>query len=125
MKWTVTVTIDTERDSPNVIGEFLRGKFWDQSPNKHYPHGRTGCYSSFDYNADVEPLWLEKEEDGWNYIEWNCARWDDVKCRWYWDGDGTIEFLFPDGTVLENTDCKKDYGWTWVEDPLPLARCSS
>ena len=30
-----------------------------------------------------------------------------------WDGDGTLEFHFTDGSRLVNDDCKKDYTWEY------------
>jgi hypothetical protein len=35
--------------------------------------------------------------------------------KYYWDGDGQLEFHFPDGSILMNTDCKKDYRWEYYE----------
>lgn len=108
MKWLVE--IDTETSPANAVGEFLRSQFWDQSGDRGY-----GCYSNFDYQDGVEVLPLEENKDGWGgQIEWKCARWNGVKCRWYWDGDGLLQFIFPDGAVLENSDCKKDYTWEWT-----------
>lgn len=41
---------------------------------------------------------------------------------WRWDGDGTLVFQLPDGTIVYNTDCKKDYDWSkdiqWVIDSM-------
>lgn len=106
MRWLVE--IDTETSPANAVGEFLRSKFWDQSGDKY------GCYSTFTYQVGVETLPPQKDFDGPEEPEWKCARWKDVKCRWYWDGDGVLQFVFPDGSVLENTDCKKDYTWEWA-----------
>lgn len=107
MKYSFTVEVDTENSSPCVVGEFLRDKFWDQS--KGY-----GCYGSFDYNNDVIELSSFKEKHNSYELEWQRAKWNDIECSWFWDGDGTIEFIFPDGSKLVNPDCKKDYEWEWI-----------
>lgn len=106
-----TTEIDTEVDPPRAVGEYLRSRFWDQTEGKY------GCYSTFTYCPDVEELPDEPEPssdpDWYDDIVWHCAQWNGIKCRWYWDGDGMIEFTFPDGRVLRNSDCKKDYEWEW------------
>ena len=111
-----TIEIDTECDPPCVIGEALRGIFFDQHS------GEYGGYTTFEYNAGIEKL---PDEDsfyrtGWNNEEkvdftWCRAQWNGIICRYYWDGDGTLEFIFPDRRTLENTDCKKDYKWKWKD----------
>lgn len=119
------IEVDTEHDSADVVGEALRGKFWKQpySTTKYGTYRETGCYSSFDYQDDVEELEpeIEERQEHWSgeewtdRTEWHRARWRDILCRWYWDGDGTIEFHLPDGFVLRNTDCKKTYGWEYED----------
>ena len=107
LKWLFEV--DTETSPANSVGEFLRSQFWDQSGDKY------GCYSTFTYRDGVEALPLEVDGEGTDWeIKWQCARWNGVECRWYWDGDGVLQFIFPDGSVLENSDCKKDYTWEWT-----------
>lgn len=120
-KYSMVVEIDTERDSPCAIGEFLRGKFWP--PQKKHSMNQIyytyGCYSEFQYGPDVTvlperpdeyPHW--DDEESWNFT-WKRAQWTDVICEWYWDGDGCLRFILPGGNSLINTDCKKDYEWEW------------
>jgi len=38
----------------------------------------------------------------------------EIVCAWEWDGDGTLYFRFSNRKVI-NTDCKKDYEWTWLK----------
>ena len=102
------IEINTQKSNPNAVGELLRDSFWNQSDD------RIGCYSSFDYNEDVESLPNERKTDD-QYTLWSVAIWNNIICRWYWDGDGTIEFTFSDGSILINTDCKKNYTWEWQD----------
>lgn len=107
-------TIDV-REYPDMAGEYLRSVFFDQGPMSN----RTlfGCYSTFELRPGIVQLPSEPVEDAGECapsgLEWTCA-WepmDNIKMRYWWDGDGTLEFLFPDGTILHNGDCKKDYVW--------------
>lgn len=41
----------------------------------------------------------------------------EIECRYFWDGDGTLVFILPEGQYLVNPDCKKDHGWYLTEDP--------
>ena len=40
-----------------------------------------------------------------------------IECRYYWDGDGILVFILPDGKCLVNPDCKKDHDW-YLTDSL-------
>lgn len=103
-------------EQPDEAGEFLRGVFFNQSTGKY------GCYSTFELNPGVEELPDETVtlsentspndwyNDSWT---WTRAQFNDIIMRYYWDGDGMLEFLLPDGSILSNDDCKKDYGWTY------------
>jgi hypothetical protein len=106
---------------PDFIGEFLRDSFFDQSKGK-------GCYETFDLKEDVENLPDESiDTSDWdsNWIDNNieyvyrCAKKviDDkvVIMKYYWDGDGVLEFHFEDGSILENNDCKCSYDWEYIE----------
>ncbi len=106
MKFTITVNPE---ESPNQVGEILRAAFFDQSD------GKFGCYSTFDYNKHVLPI--PHEIDAYDHqTMWHCAerKLQDItiKMRYFWDGDGTLEFQLPDGYLINN-DCKKDYCWEW------------
>lgn len=105
MKFKLEIEIDTDKDSPNTIGELIRDKFWPRKAEYDL-----GCYSNFDYGYDVIEIEPRKDEDG---NLWRRARWAMIMCEWYWDGDGTLRFVFHDGKSLINTDCKKDYTWEW------------
>lgn len=102
--------VDTEVDDPNLVGEALRQRFWDRAKG-------FGCYENFEWASGIDPL--PDVNLGWVEQEWACEyTWHrayssdlDVMCNYYWDGDGYLEFVFPDGTALVNGDCKKDHGW--------------
>ena len=92
-----------------TIGEYLRDQFW---PRKNKLD--TGCYNNFDYAKDVYDIY-EKEMDGYIYHYAKKKIGDLVyECVWMWDGDGDLTFHLPDGSVLVNNDCKKDYTWEWL-----------
>lgn len=102
----------------DIIGEYLRDLFFDQSS------GQIGCYSTFAVND-----WVERISDDVRYDEymeedeiWYRFRTDAAGClvtmEYHWDGDGTLRFLFGD-YILENTDCKKSYGWELEPIRLP------
>ncbi len=105
------VEIEPAKD-PDAVGEYLRSMFFQQED------GLIGCYSSFVWDPNVRHLkplivdcsdsclWARGERA---FLEGDSARF--VECRYYWDGDGTLVFLFLDGTELVNHDCKKDHGW--------------
>jgi hypothetical protein len=77
--------------------------------------GLYGCYSTFELNDDVEEMPPEPVGGEWNDgLSWTRARLDAIEMRWYWDGDGVLEFRLPDGSWLSNTDCKKDYIWEYM-----------
>ncbi len=86
-----------------IIGETMRSYFF--GTEKGY-----GCYSNFEYAIDDKEV-IEKDENENSVHNITCSK-TGVKCRWYWDGDGYLEFIFPDGTIVSNNDCKKDYKWT-------------
>ncbi len=106
MKFTISLTIDTDR--ADMAGEALRELFFDQRDDE------VGCYSTFKLNGDVRELPDFKEDKWttWHRAELRIAAGMLVQMAYYWDGDGDLKFTFPDGTVVENTDCKKDHGWT-------------
>jgi len=93
----------------NALGEILRCIFFSQKKG-------FGCYETFELNPDVKPLpnevdHLEENKD----ITYTCAEWNGIKMRYYWDGDGYLEFeLDEDGRAIYNDDCKKDHGWEYT-----------
>lgn len=105
------VLVDLAKASPDTVGEYFREAcFTDKG---------LGCYSNFDVKdnwkpvpitRDVEELLQLYPEEGLTV----CAYKDDVTgtiAAWYWDGDGVLAFKLPNGRVVINTDCKKDYYW--------------
>lgn len=143
MKFTIAVTPE---ESPDAVGELLRSVFFDEKMVGSRFGGNlreTGCYTTFDWRKDVEelpPLVVRGEMGGKapsHALKWTRGKkkfctgqslsrlnpkedsvlYEEVECRWFWDGDGTLVFLFPDGSCLVNEDCKKDHGWEYLEEP--------
>lgn len=107
----LSIEIDTDTDDADSLGELLRTKFFGAVDARGRPS--TGCYSHFDWAANVQslpqtPVEMEEGEPEFNYENGQLAG---IVCSYYWDGDGYLKFTFPDGTVLENGDCKCSYGW--------------
>lgn len=117
----MTIDISNIHD-PDILGELLRDRFFNQNPQGCF----FGCVSCFELREGVKK---EKEEP----VEWvdlntdpplirsdipdpedphvyTVATLDGVKMRYYWEGDGYLEFILPDGRILMNDDCKKDHG---------------
>lgn len=90
---------------PNVIGEILRDKFFKQDRE----NGKLGCYSTFELREDVKQLPDENNYD--EGINVTVSKLDDVIMKYYWCGDGTLQFFFDDGQILSNYDAKKTYNW--------------
>jgi len=105
MKFFKLITSD-----PNVIGEHLRDEFFD---------GERGCYYTFDLKNDVTELPNELVDSEDDSLEYNVSQKninnENIVMKYYWDGDGCLEFHWSDGTVLINTDCKKDHGWRFTD----------
>lgn len=105
---------------PNEVGEFLRAVFFkDHGKNDLY-----GGYSTLDWAETVTPLEsCPVEGDDWDPpCKWTRGEMGGIECRWYWDGDGVLEFVFPNRGVLSNSDCKKSYRWEYYPkgtDPEP------
>jgi len=157
MKFTIEIDPSI---NPSAVGEYLRSAFFDEK--EVYVGSRSagreiGCYSTFDWQADVEPLREIKQEEtvcegcqkmtphktqgGKNSMDHVCTCtfavcWTrgkkqvglshvvelhavevEIECRYFWDGDGVLVFILPDGQYLVNPDCKKDHGWYLTEDP--------
>ena len=97
---------------PNAMGELLRAMFF----RDHDGENHVGGYTTMDWADKVRPLEriLVDPEDEEFPMYWTRGELEGIECRWYWDGDGTLEFEFPDGGILSNTDCKKDYRWDYL-----------
>jgi hypothetical protein len=133
-----TIEIDPEVN-PDAVGEYLRSAFFNEMVTQKigdHEYKETGCYSTFEWQEDVEnldPIQILDEVDGDSapqpLFTWTRGKklvgpvspetnlCVEIECRWYWDGDGTLVFILPDGQYLVNTDCKKDHGWYLTEDP--------
>jgi len=139
-----TIEIDPEVN-PDAVGEYLRSAFFDEQVTQKigdHEYKETGCYSTFEWQEDVEkldPIQVCMEdsvegapaEDGpFPLFTWTRGKklvgpvypvsnkCVEIECRWFWDGDGTLVFVLPDGQYLANTDCKKDHGWYLTDGPV-------
>lgn len=129
---TFNLPIDA-RDNPNLVGEHLRHLFFDQ--NRTGPNYSLGCYSTFKLRENVVELPKQPVPE-WGFLQENpdkptlivdesceykftCAELETlggkIKMLYYWDGDGMLSFILPDGSYLYNGDCKKDYCWKLVD----------
>lgn len=129
--------------NPDAVGEYLRSAFFDEKVRQERAAAghrsfrkmeirEVGCYSTFEWRKDVEPLPQLPISEEHNHPEneeaedlcWACASegemWtrgrkkiqgNTIECRYFWDGDGTLAFQLPNGKWLVNNDCKKDHGW--------------
>ena len=127
---TFNLPIDA-RDNPNLVGEHLRHLFFDQ--NRIGPNYTLGCYSTFKLRQNVVelpkqpvPEWDINFGDGTKLKcdetcenSFTCAELETlggkIKMLYYWDHDGFLSFILPDGSYLYNSDCKKDYRWELVD----------
>lgn len=114
----ITLEVDPE-NNPMAVGELLRDLFFNQDRNE----GIMGCYDTFDVREGVEelpktPVDEEAEDNEWK-VWWHNfqKKFNDqtIKMSWFWDGDGELCFIFEDGSALVNSDCKKDYCWTFYK----------
>ena len=118
---TISDVFDVE-EYPDTAGEYLRSVFFDQGPLNN--HTALGCYSTFVLRPSIEELpdepLSERCRDPDYPMSWTCARDPETRVvmRYYWDGDGVLQFTFPDGLVLYNNDCKKTYCWEVNPDYL-------
>jgi hypothetical protein len=116
--------------SPDVAGELLR--------ELTFVGEGYGCYSTFEVRDGAvqwgeesrRKFWLQLEDpndDEASERALELAGWGEgytytlgpvvVNVCWYWDGDGCLAFQVrgPDfERVVENTDCKKSYGWNEI-----------
>ena len=98
------VEVDPKRN-PNAVGELLRGKFFA---------AKLGAYNWLDWASNAKKLDDEPVEGDYGE-DYHRAEMEidgnKIKCRWFADGDTTLQFVFSDGSVLENDDAKKVYCW--------------
>lgn len=128
------VRIDPRVADANTLGEYLREQTFD--PTDGY-----GCYESFKYREDAEPLpaddardFFARSEEVDQLIEYHGVAWCDedgdltVCCYWYWDGDGVLAFDVFDASAtllrsIKNTDCKKSNRWVDESGFSPWGGC--
>jgi len=125
-KMRMNLNIDPKKN-PNMVGEFLRNAFFKEEYETFLgkKYRKTGCYSVFELADDVvelpgEPIDKEYPEDGNYHVSKKMINGQEVIMKYYWDGDGVLEFHFSDGSILGNDDCKKDYNWEYFNDGLPV-----
>lgn len=112
MKFDFNITVDFDNIDPDLLGELLRGQFFNQVIDKN-KYRTLGCYDTFELNEDIRKLDNIKIDS----LTITCAEkffeeWGTVKMCYYWDGDGELVFFFPfPNKYLINDDCKKTYGW--------------
>jgi len=96
------------QNRPSLAGEILRELFFKQNKND------LGCYSTFELNEDVVKYPnITRGELVWNRTKRMFFPNETIEMQYVWDGDGTLIFIFVDGSYLINTDCKKDYDWKY------------
>jgi len=127
-------------DQSNGVGEALR--------EATFVGEGFGCYYNFDVREDARK-WDEAEKlafwrlyygDSKDMMEYdeNAAfaakngtgltfelAGFEIRCAWYWDGDGVLFYqVFRDGVhvvTVGNTDCKKNYTWRDMSDDFAPA----
>lgn len=108
-------------EGADSLGEILRSWAFKES---------YGCYSCFDLIEGFErrpvttgiATWIlghgldPNDSDDLEVITrgFYAVHPNGIEVAWHWDGDGTLVFRLPDGTVVANDDCKKDYGWEFM-----------
>jgi hypothetical protein len=114
--------VDLQSIDPDLAGELLRDLFFDQKHRQidGYFYRELGCYSTFELKkgildagkAPVQHLVPNGIEDDEKFSYSRFVHFETgIEMRYYWDGDGELVFIFPDQTVLANTDCKKTHVW--------------
>lgn len=123
------ITIDSNKiENANEFGELLRGVIFDTTPCYTLTgfHTPLGCYETFNLNPNIN---FERIFSGniYNTIKrlLGCLDLDkeififtnrkSVHVGWYWDGDGDLVIMC-DGKIVENTDCKCDNTWEWINE---------
>lgn len=108
------ITIDTKDMTADEFGEFFRNYFFTKGKG-------FGCYANF----EVEPFMMEtalspqKVREHFGEIDskpYYFVQRDNLSIwmAYHWDGDGTL--VVSDGErICINNDCKKSYGWEFIE----------
>lgn len=106
------------QSNPDMVGELLRQEFFKEEYETYLgkKYRKTGCYSTFNLAEGVEELPDEPVDpnypsDGTYHVSKKIVDGRVVIMKYWWDGDGTLEFHFEDGSLLCNNDCKKDHDW--------------
>lgn len=118
---------------PDAFGEACRDLIFNQvtEGESQYTYRKLGCYDTFELREGVkhfDPCLLTTKAlqlllgDGDIYMDElprvHAARGTyngvQVTAAWYWDGDGTLLVISGEKWAI-NDDCKKNYGWQWVE----------
>ena len=85
---------DIKSDDECCEGDFTREEYCEKIEDE----GRV--FNEFAENEDLLEIWTRAELNG-------------VIMEYFWDGDGFLQFIFPDGSILSNNDCKKSNRWEW------------
>jgi hypothetical protein len=112
------------KTDPNLLGEALRDEFFvqEEKQTKFGKYRQLGCYDTFEIKDDVTPLpdeLLDNDypEDGYYHVFSKLIENQEVIMKYFWDGDGELEFFF-EGGFIWNDDCKKTHGWQFdLEKP--------
>lgn len=110
------------KNNPDMLGELLRQEFFKEEyeVSLGIRYRKLGCYSTFEIAEGVvqsedEPLDEEFPEEGHYHVFEKFIDGQLVTMKYYWDGDGELDFYFDDG-MLCNDDCKKTYGWKFYSE---------
>lgn len=49
----------------------------------------------------------------------------EIMAEWFWDGDWTVRFIFPNGFEVFSTDAKKSHNWEIFEGNVKSSDCLS
>lgn len=103
---------------PNALGELFRSYAFDCNGEDC-----VGCYTCFELIAGFktsEDKVLKRKVASWLGLDSSEAfevfheESSGLTVAWYWDGDGSLLFAM-DEIVVVNFDCKKNYGWSFLE----------
>ena len=122
------------RNNPDIFGEALRQGCFDGSKGEcpaAGPYNLVEGFEPVDPRSDLGQKLLEtladeeRMEDNDPFdVEEFLADYPGTQAysnglihiAWYWDGDGTLLFVVPSENIaVINSDCKKDYGWRFVD----------
>lgn len=116
-------------NNPDVLGELLRDLAFKPVRRKDNTL-ELGCYNHFEVKDEWKAFKLSNVEDkiqkvmcdelGFDVLESQSFTIyshsaENIFMTYFWDGDGTLLFILPNGTVCSNQDCKKNYNWSVYE----------